>query len=348
MVTTRGGLLTSAATVALVGLGMGFGSGGFVDPGLCSIELEEDDFFGAGGAGGGEAPAGEAPAGEAPAGEAPAGEAPAGEAPAAAEWMKSFSAEKGEGEDVSNQEWLAKLGVKDLDGLAKIARDNQRALRESGRVKVPGDGASEGDVKAYREAVGAPLEAAAYAVDMPEAAKGFELDTAFIDPMKAIAHKYHIPAAAFKELGDAFMQAQLESVQGDAASANAERDATIKEWGPTAEQGKEEFRRGLDVLGLKTADAKAIQTGLGAKRTLELFRKIGQMAGEDFFQGNNGRPAERFGVADEASARKQLAGMEADPETRKKLRAKDPVTVARFNGLTEAIAHFRAKAVAAN
>jgi hypothetical protein len=140
-------------------LGIGFGSGGFVDPGLCSIEGEDDDFFGDAGGGGGETLTGEAPAGETPPGETPPGEAPTGETPAAAEWMKSFSAEKGEGEDVSNQEWLAKLGVKDLDGLAKIARDNQRALRESGRVKVPGDGASEADVKAFREAVGAPLEA---------------------------------------------------------------------------------------------------------------------------------------------------------------------------------------------
>jgi hypothetical protein len=344
MAGTRGGLLASAATVALVGLGIGFGSGGFVDPGLCSIEGEDDDFFGDAGGGGGETLTGEAPAGETPPGETPPGEAPTGETPAAAEWMKSFSAEKGEGEDVSNQEWLAKLGVKDLDGLAKIARDNQRALRESGRVKVPGDGASEADVKAFREAVGAPLEAAGYAVELPEAAKGFELDTAFIDPMREIALKHNIPLAAFKELGDAFMAAQLSSVQGDATAANAERDATLKAWGPAATQGKEEFRRGLDVLGLKTADAKAIERGLGAKGTLELFRKIGQMAGEDFFAGNGGRPAERFGVADLATAQAQLAAMESDKDTRAKIRAKDPVTVNRFNRLTDAIAHFKEKA----
>jgi hypothetical protein len=298
---------------------------------------EDDDFFGgSGGSGGDQGGAGDGGEGGQGGGEGGDG----GAAPEPAEWMKSFSAEKKEGE-LSNQEWLAKLGVKDLDGLAQIARDNQKALRESGRVKVPGEGATDAEVKAYREAVGAPLEAKDYAVELPAEAQGFELDSAFIDPMKEIAHKYHIPAAAFKEMGAAFMAAQLASVTGDATAADAERDATLKEWGPAAEQGKEEFRRGMAVLGLKTADVRKIQSGLGAKDTMNLFRKIGQMAGEDFFAGNGGRPAERFGVVDEASAQKQIDAMTSDPETRKKLRAKDPVTVDRYNRLTDALAHFR-------
>jgi hypothetical protein len=88
-----------------------------------------------------------------------------------------LSAEKN-GEDPSNQEWVAKLGVKDLDGLAKIARDNQKALRESGRVKIPGENATDEEKAAFREAIGAPKEAAGYEVAMPEGAEQYELDTA--------------------------------------------------------------------------------------------------------------------------------------------------------------------------
>jgi hypothetical protein len=352
MVVNRGGLLASTgAVLAMAGLSSRFrapegepGGDGAGGGGAAVVEEEEDFFGGAGGggAGGDDDAAAAAAAAAAKAAGGGADDDAGGGAIEVPEWAKSFSGEKKEGEQLSNQEWIAKLKVKDPDALVQLARDNQKALRDSGRVKVPGEGATEADVKAYREAIGAPLEAAGYAVELPAAAAGFELDTAFIDPMKEIALKHNLPAAAFKDLGDAFMAAQLATLQQDAAAANTERDATIKGWGAEAEQGKEEFRRGLDVCKLKTGDAKMIQSALGAKRTLELFRSIGQMAGEDFFAGNNGRPAERFGVADEASAKQQLEAMEKDPETRKKLRAKDPMTVNRFNGLTEALAHFRA------
>jgi hypothetical protein len=253
--------------------------------------------------------------------------------------MKSFSGEKKDGE-LSNQEWIAKTGVKDLDTLVKRARDTEKAFREGGKVKIPGEGASEAEVKAFREAIGAPAEAAGYEVALPEGAKDVELDTAFLDPMKAIAHKHNIPASAFKELGDAFMAAQLESMIGEATRNNEEKAAKLKEWGPAAEAGKEEFRRGMQILGLKVADITKIQAGYGAGPTLDLFRKLGQLAGEDVF-ANGGNPIERFGVANAADAKKAIDAMTGDKDTAAKLRAKDPVLTGRYNRLIEALAHYR-------
>jgi hypothetical protein len=354
MVVNRGGLLASTGAIALMAArswrarapeGEGEGAGG----GGSGAGDEDEDFFGGGsgeGDGSGDGTGDGSGDGTGDGSGDGTGEGEGGELEIP-EWAKSFSADKPGEKELSNQEWIAKLKLKDLDSVVQLARDNQKALRESGRVKLPGDGATEAEVKAYKEAVGAPLEASGYAVDLPAEAKGFELDTAFIDPMKEIAAKYHIPAAAFKELGERFMAAQLESIQADGANNVAERNATLKEWGPSAEQGKEEFRRGLDALGLKAGDAKAIEAGFGAKRTLELFRKIGQMAGEDFFAGNGGRPSERFGVSSAEEAKKQIDAMVADPETRKKIRAKDPVTSQRYNRLTEALANFRAQAAKA-
>jgi hypothetical protein len=220
-------------------------------------------------------------------------------------------------------------------------RAAEKGLRDSGKVKVPGEGATEAEINAYREAVGAPKEAAGYEVALPQGAQNVEIDNAFLDPFRAIALKHNIPAAAFKDLGAAFMQAQYGSMVDEAARHSADKAAKVKEWGPDAEAGKEEFRRGMAVLGVKVADISKIQNGYGAGPTLDLFRKIGQLSGEDFFGGQGGRPADRFGVADAASAQKAIDAMIADKDTAKKLRSKDPVLVARYNRLTDALAHFR-------
>jgi hypothetical protein len=312
----------------------GGGSGG--------AAAEEEDFFAdaGGGAGSGEGQ-GDAGGGGTGAGSGAAGEDDnKGAALEVPEWAKSFSGEKKDGE-LSNQEWLAKVGVKDLDGLAQIARDNQKALRESGRVKVPGEGATEADVKTYREAIGAPLEAKGYEVALPEGASGFEIDTAVLDPMRDIALKYHIPAAAFKEMGEALLKGQLDGFQGELAQHGADKTAKLKEWGAEAEQGKAEFKRGMVFLGLKVGDVQRIQTGYGVGPTMDLLRSIGQRAGEDFFGGNNSGSREQFGVADLAGAKAQLDAMIGDKDTAAKIRAKDPVTVQRYNRLTAAVAHYR-------
>lgn len=357
MVRNRGGLLASTGAMLLAGSRFasfgrvpdgdgGQGGGGGASGGAA----EEDDFFagvggdggqgdgGDGGKGGGGDGGGDGKgAGDGSQGGDGGGDGK-GEIP---EWVKSFSGEK-TGDELSHQEWLAKAGVKDLNGLAQIARDNQKALRESGRVKIPGEGATEAELKTYREAIGAPLEAAGYEVKLPEAAKDFELDTGFLDGFRDLALQHNVPSAAFAALAEKFMEHQLGDVQSEIASTNSDKAAKLKEWGPDAEQGKAEFSRGMRLLGLKVADVQKIQRGFGAGATMDMLRKLGQLGGEDFFAGNQGGAEHRLlGVTDEASAKKAVDSMVNDPETAKKIRAKDPVTVKRYNGLTAALAHFR-------
>jgi hypothetical protein len=349
MVRNRGGLLASVGLVAIaasrfasfgrVAEGEGAGGGGG------AAVVEEDDFFAdpAGAGGGAPAPTAEEEAAAAAAAAAAGAEGGAAEIP---EWVKSFSGDKPKEGELSNQEWIAKLGVKDLDGLATIARDNQKALRESGRVKVPGEGATEAELKSFREAVGAPLEPTGYEIALPEGADGFELDTALIDAFRPIAHKWNIPAAAFKELGGALLASQLEGFQGEHATHGADKAAKLVEWGKTGdvEQAKAEFKRGQQFLNLKVGDIQKIQIGFGAGATMDLLRTIGQRAGEDFFAGNGNGALASFGYSDLASAEKALNDMIGDKETAAKIRAKDPVTVQRYNGLTKAVAAFREQA----
>jgi hypothetical protein len=336
MVRNRGGLLASTGAIAL-GFAR-FASFGRVPEGEGgegagdAAVVEEEDFF-----------AGTGAAEEKPGEEKPGEEKPGEAEPA--EWMKSFSGEKKDGE-LSHQEWLAKIGAKDVDDVVGRYRELEKAHRASGKVKVPGEGATEAEIKSYREAIGAPLEATGYEVGLPEGADGFELDTAMLEPMREIALKYHIPAAAFKEMGAALLSGQLAGFQGEIAQHGVDKNAKLKEWGPEAEQGKAEFKRGQQFLGLKVGDIQRIQIGYGVGPTMDLLRLIGQRAGEDFFAGNAGS-TERFGVADLASAQTQLNAMIDDKPTAAKLRAKDPVTVKRYNTLTAAVAHFREKAAKA-
>lgn len=302
--------------------------------------LLEDD---GGGAGGGEGGGGGGGASGEPVlhgdGDKPAGDA--GAALEVADWMKSFSGEKA-GDEPSNQEWLAKTGVKDPDGLVKIARDLRRAQSESGKVKIPGENATDDERAAFREAIGAPKEAAGYEVTMPEGAEQYHLDTAVMEPLKVIAHKHGVPAPAFKEMADVFLAAAVDDAKSEVARTDTEAADQIKEWGPLAGQRKEEFRRGAQLLGLGKGDIAAIQREFGAGKTLALFAKIGELAGEDFFA--TGNPSQRFGIPNLEAAQAQLDGLINDAGFNNLLRAKDAAAVAKYNRAVDAVSSFKAAA----
>lgn len=338
---TRGGLLACSATAALAA----------AEFGLCSIEADGGDGGGGGGAADllddGGPPAGDPPAGDPPAAaDPPAGDPPAGDPAAtgdAPEWIKSFSADKGDGGELSNQEYLLKSGVKDLDGLVKRFRDTERAFREGGKVKVPGENATDAEKQAFREAIGVPATVEGYETALPDGldpAK-YELDGTFLDPLKTVALEHNITGPAWKAISEAFMRQQAQNAADEAQRHNSEKADTLRDWGAVAEQRQEEFRRGAQLLGLNRSDVMAMQSGLGARKTLETLAKLGGMAGEDVLTGTGGGGAQRFGVSSSADAQKQLDAMIGDPETATKIRSKDPVTVDRYNRLTEAKAYWR-------
>jgi hypothetical protein len=161
-----------------------------------------------------------------------------------------------------------------------------------------------------------------------------------IDPLKAVAHKHGVPAAAFKELADVFMAKALEDAKTEVVRTDTEAAEKIKEWGANATQRKEEFRRGAQLLGLTKTDVASIQREFGAGKTLELFAKIGQLAGEDFFAGN-GDPAKKFGIASLEAAQKAVDSFVNDKEKSDKIRAGDKGTIDAYNRSVEALAAWR-------
>ena len=351
----RGGLLSSVATAAL-----GIGFAGFNAPGICSIDgggeggggggaadLLDDDAGGGSGSGsgsgsvdGGSGSGSGSGSGDGGAGGGDGGSGGGGDLNF--DWAVGVSAEAGDGKDTSNLDWLKGTKVKDLDTLVTIARDNQKALRESGRIKIPGADAKPEEVKAYREALGVPDKPEGYEIKLPEGIDGekYAIDEHFLGPLRQVALDNHIPGAAFSAFADAFIKQQAEDMQAEAARNDQALQDHLKSWGASAAAKREEFKRGTQILGLDRAAVQKIQAGFGVGPTLDLLAKIGSLAGEDFFAG--GQAAEKFGVADLESAQKQIDAMINDPATAKKLRDKsDKALVEKYNRLSDAVARFK-------
>ncbi|HET8534951.1 MAG TPA: hypothetical protein VFL74_05315 [Sphingomicrobium sp.] len=343
----RGGLLSGVATAALVGP-------------MTAAErargryMRAPDGHGDGGSGGsddlddlldapGEAKPGEEKPGEEKPGEEKRGEEKPGEEKPGeiADWMKGYSAEAPGAGELSNQEWLAKIGAKDPDDLVGRYRQLEKAHRDSGRIKIPGEDAKPEEIKAFREAMGVPEKAEDYEIKLPDGldSEKYEIDEHFLGPMREVALEHNVPAKAFNAFAEKFMRQQAEDIVAQAQANNTKRDEKVKEWGTDAPARKAEFKRGAEILGLDKSAILRMQSGFGVGETMDLLAKIGNLAGEDFFA--SGKASERFGVADLESAQKAVDAMTNDKDTAAKIRAKDPTVLPKYNRLIEAVAHFK-------
>jgi hypothetical protein len=222
--------------------------------------------------------------------------------------------------------------------LPAIARPRSRSAKAA-RSKIPGADAKPEEIAAFREAIGVPKDVEGYTVEMPAGAEQFEIDTAILGPLKEAALEHNVPAPAFKALADKFLAAAVEDAKAEVTRTDTEAAEKVKEWGAAAPQKKEEFRRGAQLLNLSKSDIADIQREFGAGRTLELFAKIGSLAGEDFF-ASGGSPSQRFGVANLEQAQKNVdVFMTGEKATA--IRAGDKPTIDAYNRAVETLAAFR-------
>lgn len=277
-----------------------------------------DGGAGAGGAGAGAGGEGAGAGGEGAGAGAGTGDGGAGGDPA---FLEQLSAEAGEGESASLRDWAKAANVKDVNALAKIARDSMAALRESGRVKVPGEGASEAEVKAFRSAIGVPDAPDGYVIEPPKGADGqpltgedgepLKLDTPLLQRLAATAHANGLPKAGYEALVNDFMQFQLEQ----AAAGDVERQGEAREWfktqGDAAPAKRAAVNRAAEALGLTGAEVVAIRGAIGSTRTLDTLAKLGEGISEDVFMGGGGG-GQRFGMSGD-QAQKEMDTMKADP-----------------------------------
>lgn len=293
-----------------------------------------------GGAAGGEGGAGgDAGAG----GEAGAGGDQGGVDP---EWFGNVSAETLEGEKASNRDWLKSAGVKDLDGLVKVARDNQNALRESGRVKIPGEGASESDIKAFHKAIGVPDDPKGYEVSVPKGEDGepmkqddgspVELDQGLIDRVAAAAHKAGVPAGAFDALVQEVVRNDMEQLAGKQAEELAEARRIADGWGADREENLAAMDNAGKVLGLTRQDMISLRGALGPEKAMGMLVKIGQGTREDTMIEGDRR---QFGIGG-AKAQGELDRLKRDPDFSRKAMISGTPEEQRWNRLQAAAGEY--------
>lgn len=288
-----------------------------------------DGGSGDGGAGGPGASVGEATGGDGTGAGDGAGGSPA------PDWFANVSDKASEGETASNRDWLASLGIKDVDGLVKVARDNQRALRESGRVKVPGDGAKPEEVAAFRSAIGVPDAVDGYEVKGPD---GVQLNDALIGSLRESALKHGAPKGVFEGLVSDFIQLQID----EAAIEAKRQDGLAAEWvkglGVKADEQIAHVNTAARSLGLSKTDMAGLRTGLGADRALGLLAKLGAGMAEDVMitGGSN-----RFGVTG-AEAQTELDRLKSDKEFMARVMDPKSAERSRWDRLNKTAAEYQA------
>lgn len=251
-------------------------------------------------------------------------------------WLEQLSADTPEGETASLRDWAKSVGVKDLNQLAKIARDNQRALRESGRVKVPGENASPEEVAAWRKAIGVPDTAEGYKLDPVKGPDGSEvqLDNGLLGRLAAKAHEIGVPEAAYKALVGDYVQAQLEEFSTMEAGQRTEAAEWVKAQGDKAAAKSAAVNRAAEALGLDGEEVLKVRNALGSKRALDMLAKLGEGIGEDVVMGLNG--SHRFLVnADQAQA--QIDQMKGDPAIAARMTVKGTPEFAKYNRLLDIV-----------
>ena len=266
-------------------------------------------------------------------GAAAAAAAAGGESGADPAWYADISADLGDGEKTSLRDWVKANGAKDLTHLAKIARDNQAALRDSGRIKLPGEGASEAEKTAFRAAIGVPESAEGYVIAPIKDADGndLELDTPLLSRLAAKAHESGVPKAAYEALVNDFVAAQLEAAGAGDAEQKAEGISWAKEQGDKQAAKLAAVNRGAAAMELSNEEVFAIRGVLGSRRTLDTFARLGEGIGEDVLLGGTGG-AKQFMVSGE-QAQAQIDVMKGDAATLAKMTVKGTPENARYNRL---------------
>ncbi len=317
---------------------MDFNGGGAGEGGNGGEAGTVDDILGGGG--GGDAGAGGGEGGDAGAGGDGAGgeggDAGAGGGGADPDFYSALSQETGEGETASNLDYVKAKGFKDLDGLVKAYRSAEKGLHDSGRIKIPGEGASEAEVAEYRKAIGVPEKPTDYAVPEFKDAAGnpIELNTAMTERITVAAHKIGVPKAALEQLLEGEIKAQLEEHDAQVAELTKQANAHVQSWGADREAKMASVNAAAKALGLTKPDLANLRAALGPAKMLDMLAKAGENYNEDtLIEGDR----KSFGMKPE-EAQKELDAMKADKSISDKIVVRGTPEHQRFNRLLDIVA----------
>lgn len=255
------------------------------------------------------------------------------------DWYGTLSADAIDEQNASNRDWVKSKGFKDLDGLIKAHRSAERAIHDSGRIKVPGEGAAAEEITAFNKAIGVPDDIKGYELPTIEGADGnpIPLDDTLLGKLLPKAIEHGVPAKAMNGLVADFVKLQLDEAADMDAQQRQDAQAWLAKQGANGNARVSAIDSAARALGLSKTDMIGMRGLLGADRALEMFAKLGEGMAEDIMlTGGKGRfgvsGAEAQGQLDEM---KQKAG--ADPVFAAAVRKAGSPENARWNRLTDAV-----------
>lgn len=276
----------------------------------------------------------------------PAGDGGDGGGQADPDWYSSLSAAVEDGQTASNLDLVKSKGWKSLDDVVKSYREAERAVRDGGRVKVPGEGASPEEVAAYHKAIGVPEKPDGYATPEIKDADGnpVEINTALTDRVKAAAHKAGVPKEALDAILAEEVQAQAAEYDQIVKQLQAKSAEHVKSWGEDRENKLAQINAAAKDLGLSRADMDYLR-GMpsGPGKALDMLAKFGTNFTEDSLIGGEKRS---FGMnADQAQA--EIAAIRGDKAVLDKAMVPGTPENGRYNRALEALGAAADKAAAA-
>lgn len=253
------------------------------------------------------------------------------------DWYEGLSTEVAEGRTSSNRDVVKAKGWRTLDDVVASYREAERAVRDSGRVKVPGEGASAEEVAAYHRAIGVPEKAEDYAVPEFKDADGnpIEINTALTERIAQFAHKHGMPKGALEAVLHDEIAAQIAEYDAIVADREKAAGAHVKAWGEEREAKLANIDAAARDIGLSRQDMEYLRgmpSGVG--KALDMLAKFGSNFGEDTLIRGEKRS---FGMTG-GNAQAEIDAIKADPATFDKAMVPGTPENARYTRALEALA----------
>ena len=221
------------------------------------------------------------------------------------EWYGNLSADPGDNAAASNRDYVKAKGFKDLDGLTGAYRSLEQRFHDTGMVKIPGEGATPEETATFRKAIGVPDTVEGYKFEGPKDEAGTPLPLAdgLIAAVLQSALDNGLPADPVKAMLADVIAADLDAQRTALSDAQTEAQAWIKDQGAAGAAKLAAINTAARVIGLSNDEVLAARSFWGAKRSMEIFAKLGDGLSEDVMLSGG---KQRFGVTG-AEAKAQLA-----------------------------------------
>lgn len=169
----------------------------------------------------------------------------------------------------------------------------------------PNDPASQA---AFYQQLGKPADKTGYDFSAVKFADGSALDDGFVDYMRETADSLNLSKDAATAVAASLVKYMDQSEASEAgertAAVTAQMDALKKEWGPSFDAHKFVANHGALKLGISQPEFDQMFQTPGGAKMLEIFRKVGELAGESRFVSNGGGGGNVLMTREQAVARK--------------------------------------------